>query len=66
MTIEEWKKELTEVVDGFADAGKNVAAHLSKLKEIDEESYDEDEVMAFVAIKIQRMQNSLEEAMNNL
>ena len=59
MTIEEWKKELTERTGTIIGEFEGMLAHMSKLEDI-EGDFDEDELGAFVIIKLNKMNNSIE------
>ena len=59
MKIEEWKKELTERAATIVGEFEGVMAHIGKLEDI-EDDFDEDELGAFLIIKLNKMNKTIE------
>ena len=59
MNIEEWKKELTERIKSVIDVYESLASHITDLEDI-EGDFDEDEVGAFILIKLTKMNKTIE------
>ena len=59
MKIEEWKKELTERTGTILDRYKDMVTHINKLEDVDAD-FDEDEVTAFIVIKLTKMNKAIE------
>lgn len=59
MTVDDWKKELSERAEKIINQFEGMLSHIGKLEELEEE-FDEDELGAFMLIKLNKMNSAIE------
>ena len=59
MNVEEWKKELTKKTEGIISEYKGMVVHIDLLEGV-EGDFDEDEIGAFMLIKLNKMNKTIE------
>ena len=63
MTADDWKKELTERTSRIEAEFEGMLAHISKLDKLEGE-FDQDELGAFMVIKLNKMNAKIEDLDN--